>query len=82
MGIVHQGLVKWYKRDKGYGRITLDDAEGHAFVHFSGIKPDPARFPNDFRFLEEGQRVSFRLIENPDLKDQAKTAVDVEVLVD
>jgi cold shock CspA family protein len=46
------GTVRWYKDDKGYGRIAADDGEV-LFVHFSGIVGE------GFRSLEQGQRVSF-----------------------
>jgi cold shock CspA family protein len=46
------GTVRWYKDEKGYGRITADDGEV-LFVHFSGIVGD------GFRSLDEGDRVSF-----------------------
>jgi CspA family cold shock protein len=50
--VVRRGTVRWYKDEKGYGRITADDGEV-LFVHFSGIVAD------GFRTLSEGQRVSF-----------------------
>ncbi|MGE7613271.1 cold-shock protein [Paenibacillus sp. NPDC101420] len=32
------GVVKWYKEDKGYGRIMLDGQEGyHVFVHLMNV---------------------------------------------
>jgi cold shock protein len=46
------GTVRWFKDDKGYGRITADDGEV-LFVHYSGIVGE------GFRSLAEGQRVSF-----------------------
>ncbi len=46
------GTVRWFKEDKGYGRITADDGEV-LFVHFSDIVAD------GHRSLREGQRVSF-----------------------
>ncbi|PSR28838.1 MAG: hypothetical protein C7B46_18900 [Sulfobacillus benefaciens] len=50
-----EGIVKWYKEDKGYGRIMLDGQDGnHVFVHFTAIRPDPVRFPTGYRFLKEG----------------------------
>lgn len=51
-GIRRLGTVRWYKEEKGYGRITADDGEV-LFVHFSGIEMD------GYRSLAEGQRVSF-----------------------
>jgi 'Cold-shock' DNA-binding domain len=32
-GVRRSGTVRWYKDDKGYGRITADDGEV-LFVHF------------------------------------------------
>jgi cold shock CspA family protein len=51
-----EGTVIWFKDEKGYGRIMLGGQDGnHVFVHFSGFRPDPVRFPNGFSFLKEGQ---------------------------
>lgn len=52
MGVERLGNVRWFKVDKGYGRVTADDGEV-LFVHFSDIVAD------GYRFLEEGQRVRF-----------------------
>lgn len=46
------GTVRWFKAEKGYGRITSDDGEA-LFVHFSSIVAD------GYRFLVPGQRVRF-----------------------
>jgi CspA family cold shock protein len=51
-GVRRFGTVRWWKDEKGYGRITADDGE-ILFVHFSGVVGE------GFRALEEGQRVSF-----------------------
>jgi len=51
-GVRRSGVVRWYKDDKGYGRIAADDGE-ILFVHFSGIEGE------GYRTLEQGQRVSF-----------------------
>ncbi len=75
--------VKWYKEDKGYGRIMLDGRDGnHVFVHFSAIRSDPVRFPTGYRFLKEGQTVAFDLVETNASDSQRLTAADVEVLSD
>ncbi|MGG1556074.1 cold-shock protein [Paenibacillus ferrarius] len=74
------GIVKWFKEDKGYGRISLDGQEdNHVFVHFSEILPDPIRLPNGFRFLKEGQKVTFDLFHFPNLDDsERRTAKNVQ----
>jgi len=46
------GSVRWFKDEKGYGRITGDD--GYVYwVHFSAIEVD------GYRTLKEGERVRF-----------------------
>lgn len=84
MGERRWGIVKWFKEDKGYGRIMLDGLDGnHVFVHFSEILPDPVRLPNGFRFLKEGQKVAFDLFEFPSISDsQRRTAKNVLILED
>ncbi|HBR5022697.1 TPA: cold shock protein CspG [Klebsiella pneumoniae] len=47
------GLVKWFNADKGFGFITPADGSKDVFVHFSAIQS------NNFRTLEEGQKVEF-----------------------
>ena len=78
------GIVKWFKEDKGYGRIMLEGQDGdHVFVHFSEIQDDPVRFPNGFRSLKQGQKVSFELVENPHISDsQRRSAKQVKVIED
>jgi cold shock protein len=51
-GVRRSGTVRWFKDDKGYGRITADDGEV-LFVHFSSIVAD------GYRALRSGQRVTF-----------------------
>jgi len=52
------GRVKWFNNEKGYGFI--DHATGEdIFVHYSAIKQD------GYKTLNEGQLVSFELIETP-----------------
>lgn len=52
LGVRRTGTVRWFKDDKGYGRISADDGEV-LFVHFTAIVGD------GYRSLTEGQRVSF-----------------------
>ncbi|WP_019414366.1 cold-shock protein [Paenisporosarcina sp. TG20] len=53
---MHQGKVKWFNTEKGYGFIEHNDGDD-VFVHFTGIQED------GFRTLDEGQNVSFEIIE-------------------
>jgi len=81
--VKRQGIVKWFKEEKGYGRIMLDgENENNVFVHFSSILPDNKRFSDGFRFLKQGQKVSFDLIENPKSTDQKQVAENVIIISD
>lgn len=84
MGERRWGIVKWFKEDKGYGRIMLDGQDDdHVFVHFSDILPDPIRLPNGIRFLKEGQKVAFDLFEFQSIGDsQLRAAKNVQILED
>ncbi|MEO4052840.1 cold shock domain-containing protein [Solibacillus sp. CAU 1738] len=53
---MHQGKVKWFNSEKGYGFIECNNGED-VFVHFTGIQEE------GFRNLEEGQVVSFEIVE-------------------
>lgn len=53
---MHQGTVKWFDNDKGYGFIECNNGED-VFVHFTGIKDE------GFRYLDEGQAVEFDLVD-------------------
>ena len=50
------GTVKWFNSEKGYGFITCDDGKD-VFAHYSQINAD------GFKTLEEGQRVTFDIVE-------------------
>jgi CspA family cold shock protein len=52
LGVQRTGTVRWFKEEKGYGRITADDGEV-LFVHFSDIVAD------GYRWLVAEQRVEF-----------------------
>lgn len=71
LGQRRPGTVRWYKDDKGYGRIAADDGEV-LFVHFSGIVGE------GFRSLEQGQRVSF-VWEGLEVDHGRHVAVDVRL---
>ena len=61
--------MKWFDSKKGYGFITADNGQD-VFVHYTGISG------TGFRTLEEGERVSFNVMES----DKGLKAVDVERL--
>lgn len=53
-----QGTVKWFNAEKGFGFIEVENGED-VFVHFSAIQG------SGYRSLEEGQRVTFDIVEGP-----------------
>ncbi|HCO18314.1 MAG TPA: cold-shock protein [Tissierellales bacterium] len=54
--LIMNGTVKWFNAEKGFGFITGEDGKD-VFAHFSQIKKD------GFKTLEEGQAVSFDVVE-------------------
>ena len=62
------GKVKWFNAERGYGFITSDEGKD-IFVHYSAIQAD------GFRSLEEGQKVSFEIVES----DRGQQAANVVV---
>ncbi|QZY53852.1 cold-shock protein [Crassaminicella profunda] len=50
------GTVKWFNSDKGFGFITTEEGND-VFAHFSQINKE------GFKTLEEGQKVSFDVVE-------------------
>src|SRR5690625_1070224 len=53
---MQNGVVKWFNAEKGYGFIQLEDGDD-VFVHYSAIQEE------GFKSLEEGQEVSFEIVE-------------------
>ncbi|AQS52862.1 Cold shock-like protein CspLA [Jeotgalibaca dankookensis] len=64
---MENGTVKWFNSEKGFGFIERENGED-VFVHFSAINSD------GFKTLEEGQAVSFDIVEG----DRGPQASNVE----
>ena len=52
---MHNGTVKWFDSDKGFGFITPDNGSNDFFVHHSEIQS------NGFASLDEGQKVEYEI---------------------
>jgi len=63
------GTVKWFDSGKGFGFITSDEGND-VFVHFSAINAD------GFKTLEEGQKVTFEVVEGT----RGPQAANVEII--
>ena len=50
------GIVKWFNSEKGFGFISVEGGDD-VFAHFSDINLD------GFKTLDEGQKVSFDIVE-------------------
>lgn len=55
---MQEGTVKWFNAEKGFGFISRENGDD-VFVHFSAIQG------NGFKTLEEGQRVTFEVVQGP-----------------
>ena len=66
---MNTGKVKWFNAEKGYGFITTDEGKD-VFVHYSSIQAD------GFRSLEEGQTLTFDIVEG----DRGQQAANVTVV--
>jgi CspA family cold shock protein len=67
-----RGRVRWYKADKGFGRITSDEFNDVLFVHFSSIVQG-----GGFRELVVGQAVEYTRTIQPGPHGERPVAVDV-----
>ena len=66
---MYTGKVKWFNAEKGFGFIIGTDGED-VFVHYSSINA------KGYRTLEEGQTVTYDLIES----ERGKQAANVSVV--
>ena len=53
---MQNGKVKWFNNEKGFGFIEVEGGDD-VFVHFSAIQDE------GYKSLEEGQEVSFEIVE-------------------
>jgi CspA family cold shock protein len=53
---MNTGTVKWFNAEKGFGFIEMDGGND-VFVHFTAIQGE------GFKTLEEGQKVTFDIID-------------------
>ncbi|MFD1038640.1 cold-shock protein [Virgibacillus byunsanensis] len=53
---MENGVVKWFNAEKGYGFVQVEGGND-VFVHYSAIQEE------GFKSLEEGQEVSFEIVE-------------------
>lgn len=56
---MHNGTVKWFNENKGFGFISNDRGGDDVFVHFSAIQS------TGFRSLNEGQKVTYDVEQDP-----------------
>lgn len=53
---MNTGTVKWFSAEKGYGFIEVE-GQDDVFVHYTAIEGE------GFKTLEEGQTVTFDIVE-------------------
>jgi cold shock protein len=72
-GLVLTGTVRWWKDEKGYGRIAGDDGYIY-FCHFSALQME------GYKTLHTGQRVEFVRVEG--MADHGRAGADNVRVID
>ena len=70
---MNQGTVKWFNPEKGFGFIANDDGGDDVIVHFSATQAE------GFKTLNEGQKVTFDIEEDPKNPSKMRAANVVAV---
>ena len=65
---MNNGTVKWFNAQKGYGFITNEGTGEDVFVHSSAIVSD------GYKTLEEGQKVTFDIEQDPKNSSKLRAA--------
>jgi CspA family cold shock protein len=60
------GTVKWFNPSKGFGFIEPEDGSKDAFVHISAVEKA------GLATLNEGQKISYEILEGQDGKSSAE----------
>lgn len=68
----HNGTLKFFNSDKGYGFISPEDGEKDVFVHISAVQR--SGIPE----LEEGSRLSYEV--QPDPRGRGPQAIELQLL--